>query len=80
MRLLIWEAIVALAFSGVATFGALRFPLLLGVGFFAHELFDLVHRLIIHNLGVPSWWPGFCMSVDVLLALWVIGLSRFRRE
>lgn len=76
---LVWEIVIALPFLAVAIFGALRFPLLVGIGIVAHGLFDLVHHVIIHNPGVPSWWPGFCMSIDVALGLWVIGLSRFRQ-
>lgn len=76
---LVREIMIALAFLAVAIFGALRFPLLVGIGIVAHGIFDLVHSAIIHNPGVPFWWPSFCMSIDVFLGLWVIGLSRFRR-
>ena len=76
---LVREIVIALAFLTVAIFGALCFPLLVGIGIVAHGLFDLVHPAVIHNPGVPSWWPGFCMSIDVALGLWVIGLSRFRQ-
>jgi hypothetical protein len=76
---LVWETAVAIIFSAVAVLGGLRFPLLVGIGIAAHGLFDLVHHLIIQNPGVPPWWPAFCMSVDLILGLWVIGLWRFRR-
>ncbi len=79
-RALLWETVVAVAFSAVAVFGALRFPFLVGGGIAAHGVFDLLHHLIIQNPGVPSWWPTFCFSVDVLLGLWVIGLSRSCRN
>jgi hypothetical protein len=23
------------------------------------------HDLIVHNPGVPSWWPAFCLTFDV---------------
>ena len=72
---LVWETLVALAFSAIAIVGALRFPLLVGIGIVAHGLFDLVHHAIIHNPGVPSWWPTFCASIDVCLGLWVMRLS-----
>ena len=78
-NVLVWEMVVALAFSLVAVFGALRFPLLVGVGIVGHGLFDLLHPAIIHNPGVPTWWPSFCMSLDVVLGLWVISLARSRR-
>lgn len=31
-----------------------------------HGVFDLFHHRLIHNPGVPAWWPAFCMSFDVL--------------
>lgn len=47
-----------------------------GVGIVAYGLFDLVHYTMIEDAGVPDSWPGFCGSLDVVLGLWVIGLSR----
>ncbi len=76
---LVGETAIAIIFSAVALFGALRFPLLVGIGIAAHGLFDLVHHFIIENPGLPPWWPGFCMSIDLLLGVWVIGLFRSRR-
>lgn len=76
---LLWELVIALAFSAIAIFGSLRFPLLVGAGIAAHGLFDLVHHVIIQNPGVPSWWPTFCASVDLLLGAWVMGLYYSRR-
>jgi hypothetical protein len=35
------------------------------IGLVAHGLFDLVHRDLISNPGVPAWWPGWCLSYDV---------------
>ncbi|MCS6291431.1 MAG: hypothetical protein H8J66_00030 [Nitrospira sp.] len=73
---LVWELAAAVAFSTVAITGALRLPVLVGVGIFSHGLFDFVHYMMIEDAGVPDWWPGFCGSLDVVLGLWVIGLSR----
>ncbi len=75
---LVGETAIATIFSVVAVFGALRFPLLVGIGIAGHGVFDLVHHVVIENPGVPPWWPAFCMSVDIILGLWVIGLSRSR--
>ena len=76
---LVWELVVAVAFSAVAIVGGLYLPLLVGVGIVAHGLFDLVYFTMMENAGVPDWWPGFCGSLDVVLGLWVIGLSRSGR-
>jgi len=73
---LVWELVAAVAFSTMAIIGALHLPLLVGVGIVAHGFFDLVHFAMMENAGVPDWWPGFCGSLDVVLGLWVIGLSR----
>lgn len=75
---LIWELVVAAVFSTVAIVGALFFPRLVGMGIVAHGLFDFVHDGIVENQGVPTWWPGFCGSIDVVLGLWVISLARSR--
>ena len=75
---LTWELVIAVAFSTVAILGALFLPMLVGTGIIAHGLFDLVHDNIIQNAGVPSWWPTFCGSIDVLLGLWVVIFARVR--
>jgi len=75
---LVWELVIAVAFSTVAIVGALFLPTLVGTGIIAHGLFDLVHDVFIENSGVPTWWPSFCASIDVLLGLWVIILTRSR--
>lgn len=75
---LIWELVIAVAFSTVAITGALFLPTLVGTGIVAHGLFDIVHDVLIENSGVPAWWPSFCASVDVLLGIWVIILTRNR--
>jgi hypothetical protein len=76
---LVWELVVAVAFSAVAIVGGLYLPLLVGVGIVAHGLFDLVYFTMMENAGVPDWWPSFCGSIDVVLGLWVVGLSRSGR-
>ena len=77
---LIWELVVAAVFSTVAIVGALFFPTLVGMGIVAHGLFDFVHDGIVENQGVPTWWPGFCGSIDVVLGLWVMSLARSREK
>jgi Peptidase propeptide and YPEB domain len=77
---LAWELIIAVAFSTVAILGALFLPALVGMGIIAHGLFDLVHNSILENSGVPTWWPTFCGSIDVLLGLWVLTITHSRRK
>jgi hypothetical protein len=75
---LVWELVIAIAFSTAAILGALHAPILVGAGIIAHGLFDLVHDILIENPGVPTWWPSFCASIDVLLGLWVMIITRSR--
>lgn len=75
---LVWELAAAVVFSTLAVMGALHLNVLVGMGIVAHGLFDFVHYMMVENAGVPDWWPGFCGSFDVVLGLWVIGLSRSR--
>ncbi len=50
-------------------------PVLVGVGILLHGVFDFLRPMFISNSGVPTWWPGFCAGVDILLGAWVIWLS-----
>lgn len=74
------EILVASAFSVVALAGALRWPILLGVGIFLHGVFDFSHVQLIDNSGVPVWWPPFCAGVDIVLGLWVIYLVKVKNH
>jgi hypothetical protein len=60
------ESVVAGIFLMVAVAGFKK-NLWLVVGALAgHGVFDFFHRLVIQNPGVPVWWPGFCLSFDIL--------------
>jgi len=73
---IISEIIAASVFSIIAIAGALRWPILLGVGIFMHGVFDLMHGYLITNSGVPVWWPAFCAAIDIVLGAWVIYLAK----
>ena len=76
----IWaELSVSIFFIALAFLGAIRLPLLIGIGLILHGIFDLFHSSIIDNSGVPSWWPLFCMAVDVVLGLWFIYLVKVKK-
>jgi hypothetical protein len=52
---LVWELVIAVAFSTAAIIGAVFSPTLVGIGILTHGLSDLVHDVIIQNPGVPTW-------------------------
>jgi hypothetical protein len=63
---LIEESLIAVVFAAVAVAGFKISPWLTAAGLVGHGLLDSVHHLFIHNPGVPVWWPGFCLSYDIL--------------
>lgn len=65
-RALAFESLIAVAFLALAVAGFKNNLWLIVVGLAGHGVFDFFHHLFIHNPGVPVWWPGFCLSFDVL--------------
>lgn len=47
-----------------------------GAFWILHALYDLTHDHFITNPGVPSWYPVFCFSVDVVVGAYVLWLAR----
>jgi hypothetical protein len=57
--------------------GLLAWPLLLPIAYFAHALWDFAHhrRLRLPLVAIPSWYPPWCVIIDVivgagLLVIW----------
>lgn len=65
------EAGVAAGFAAIAIVGFRTSLWLVVVGLVLHGFFDYGHHRLIDNAGVPVWWPGFCLAVDVTLGLWL---------
>ena len=47
-----------------------------GVFWLLHGMYDLVHRQLITNIGVPAWYPIFCFVVDAVIGSYLLWLSR----
>jgi len=75
------EFLMGVAFFAAAVAGFKTNLWLIVVGLAGHGVFDFFHHLLIQNPGVPRWWPGFCLSFDVLagafLALLLTRRTRF---
>lgn len=75
-RTLVVESVVATIFLLFAVLGFKRNLWFVVVALVGHGIFDFVHHFFIDNLGVPRWWPGFCLAFDALLgvflAVWLI--------
>jgi hypothetical protein len=63
---LISECVAAAVFIILAVIGFKTNLWIVAAALAGHGIFDFFHHLIIHDPGVPIWWPGFCMSFDVL--------------
>jgi hypothetical protein len=75
------ESLAAAAFLALAVIGFKKSLWLTAAALAGHGIFDFFHHLLIQNQGVPVWWPGFCMSFDVVagsfLAVLLIRRSGF---
>ena len=75
---LVAEVAVGCVFLVVAVIGYKRSPMLVAAGMAGHGVFDFFHHRLIDNPGVSVWWPGFCMTIDVALGVWLWALTRRR--
>ena len=62
---LIVEVLVMTAFAGAAVIGFRTSAWVVVAGLAAHGLLDATHGFLIHNAGVPVWWPAFCAAYDI---------------
>src|SRR3954470_10891276 len=60
------ESMAASVFLALAVAGFKKNLWVTAAALAGHGVFDFFHHRLIHNPGVPAWWPGFCMSFDVL--------------
>ena len=65
------EIAFASAISLVAIVGFKRNLRIVAAVLAGHGVFDFFHHMFIENPGVPAWWPGFCMTFDVIAGLWL---------
>jgi hypothetical protein len=47
-----------------------------GLFWILHGLYDVIHGRLLANAGVPSWYPVWCFSVDVVVGAYLLWLSR----
>ncbi len=80
-RALAFESLIAGAFLALAVAGFKRTLWLTVAALAGHGVFDFFHQLFLQNPGVPAWWPGFCLSFDVLAGGFLaMRLMRLRRS
>ena len=70
-RTLLTEIIVASGFLLFAVIGFKRSLWLVVAAIIGHGMFDFAHHWFIDNPGMPHWWPGFCLTFDVIFGAWL---------
>jgi len=69
--ILLSEIAICAVFAGMAVVG-FKGNLWLVVGALAGRgVLDFFHHTLVHNTGVPRWWPGFCLAFDLTTAVLV---------
>jgi len=72
------ESLPAVIFLLLAVAGFKKSLWLIAAALVGHGVFDMFHGVFIHNPVVPPWWPGFCMSFDVLAGVFMAVLLKRR--
>lgn len=70
-RTLLIEIIVAGGFLLFAVIGFKNNLWFVVAAIIGHGMFDFVHHWFIDNPGMPDWWPGFCLTFDVIFGAWL---------
>ena len=65
------ESLMAGIFLTLAVAGFKKNLWLVAGALGGHGVFDFFHHAFIQNAGVPMWWPGFCLSFDVLAGMFL---------
>ncbi|SAL87766.1 hypothetical protein AWB68_08530 [Caballeronia choica] len=65
------ELAIAAIFVAGAVAGFRYNPWIAVVALAGHGVMDGFHHHVVHNIGVPRVWPGFCMTFDVTAAAFV---------
>jgi hypothetical protein len=67
-RTMMSELAIMFIFVVAASVGFRRNLWLVVIALAGHGLLDTFHGSLVHNPGVPPWWPPFCASYDVAAA------------
>ena len=65
------EIAVTAVFVTAAVVGFRRNLWIVAAALAMHGAFDFVHGGVVHNPGMPAWWPAFCGSYDLAAAAWM---------
>jgi hypothetical protein len=72
------ESLVMIGFVSAGALGFKRSSWLIAACLAGHGVFDALHGVLYANPGVPTWWPPFCGTYDVVAAVCMMWLSPAR--
>jgi hypothetical protein len=78
-KTLLIESVFITAFVAAAVLGYKLNLWFVVAALTTHGVFDLYHGHLVHNPGVPAWWPMFCLVYDIFAAAylaWLLASSR----
>lgn len=78
VRTILAESVLMLAFVAAAISGFKGNGWIVVAGLAGHGVLDAVHGHVVHNPGVPVWWPAFCGAYDIGAAAALAWLMRRR--
>ena len=70
-QVVVLESLVGMIFLAAAVAGFKSSLWIVVAALAAHGISDLSHGAVIPNPGVPSWWPEFCLAIDVTMAAYL---------
>jgi len=79
VQVLLFESVPMAAFLGLSVLGFKRNLWLVVGALLAHGIFDFFHGYVVTNPGVPSWWPMFCLTYDIMAAAYLAWLLKRSR-
>ena len=71
---LLIESAGAAVFISLAVFGFKKSPWVIAAALAGHGVYAFFPHFLIHDPGVPVWWPGFCLSFDIAAAAFLATL------
>ena len=76
---LMLEALVGSVFLAMALWGFKSSLWIVVMALAGHGVMDIFHGRVIDNPGVPTFWPAFCSSYDLVAAVYLAWLIRSGR-
>ena len=65
LHTLLLESAVMAVFVMAAVAGFKSSAWIVVAGLAGHGIFDAIHGKLVENLGMPVWWPAFCLAYDL---------------